>query len=50
MAEALNSDKANPSPTHNTILMVENTLKNSPNSVVTVAELKKCCQICHHNY
>jgi hypothetical protein len=30
--------------------MVENTLKNSSNSVVTVAKLKKCCQICHHNY
>lgn len=44
MAEALSSDKAKPSPTLNTILMVEDTLKNSPNSVVTVAELKKCCQ------
>jgi len=41
MAEALNSDKTKPSPTLNTILMVEDTLKNSPNSVVTVAELKK---------
>jgi len=41
MAEALNSDKAKPSPTLNTILMVEDTLQNSPDSVVTVAELKK---------
>lgn len=41
MTEALSSDKAKPSPTLNTILMVEDTLKNSPNSVVTVAELKK---------
>ncbi len=41
MAEALNSGKAKPSPTLNTILMVEDTLKNSPDSVVTVAELKK---------
>ena len=41
MAEALNSGKAKPSPTLNTILMVEDTLKSSPDSVVTVAELKK---------
>ena len=41
MAEAVSSDKAKPSPTLNTILMVEDTLKNSPDSVVTVAELKK---------
>ncbi|GEM_PF-6784704 len=41
MTEALNSDKSRPSPTLNTILMVEDTLKNSPDSVVTVAELKK---------
>lgn len=41
MTEALSSDKAKPSPTLNTILMVEDTLKNSPNSVVTIAELKK---------
>ncbi len=41
MAEALNSGKAKPSPTLNTILMVEDTLKNSPYSVVTVADLKK---------
>lgn len=41
MTEALNSDKPRPSPTLNTILMVEDTLKNSQDSVVTVAELKK---------
>ncbi|MGB9941330.1 hypothetical protein [Methanosarcina sp.] len=41
MAEAVSSNKAKPSPTLNTILMVEDTLKNSPDSVVTVAELKK---------
>jgi exosome complex RNA-binding protein Rrp4 len=44
MTEAVSSDgshKAKPSPTLNTILMVEDTLKNSPDSVVTVAELKK---------
>jgi hypothetical protein len=41
MTEALNSDKSRPSPTLNTILMVEDTLKNSPESVITVAELKK---------
>lgn len=41
MAKVLNSGKAKPSPTLNTILMVEDTLKNSPDSVVTVAKLKK---------
>ena len=41
MTEALNFDKAKPSPTLNTILMVEDTIKNYPNSVVTVAELKR---------
>lgn len=41
MVETLSSDKAKPSPTLNTILMVEDTLKNSSRSVVTVAELKK---------
>lgn len=40
MAKTLNSDKIKPSPTLNTILMVEDTPKNSPCSVVTVAELK----------
>lgn len=29
------------SPTLNTVLMVENVLKNMPNSVMTVAELKR---------
>ena len=41
MVEAPSSEKTKPSPTLNTIFMVEDTLKNSPNSVVTVAELKK---------
>lgn len=41
MTEALNSDKPRPSPNLNTILTVEDTLENSPDSVVTVAELKK---------
>ncbi|WP_410508113.1 hypothetical protein RSJ42_15200 [Methanosarcina hadiensis] len=41
MAEAANSEKVKPSPTLNTILMVENALKNSPDSIVTVAGLKK---------
>ncbi|MDQ1275721.1 MAG: hypothetical protein QG610_1296 [Euryarchaeota archaeon] len=41
MAEALNSDKVKPSPTLNTIIMVEDTIQNSPDSVITVAELKK---------
>jgi hypothetical protein len=41
MTEAVNSDKSRSSPTLNTILMVEETLKNSPDSVVTVAQLKK---------
>jgi hypothetical protein len=41
MTEALNFDKAKPSPTLNTILMVEDTIKNYPNSVVTVEELKR---------
>lgn len=41
MTGAVSSEKAKPSPTLNTILMVEDTLKNSPDSVITVAELKK---------
>jgi hypothetical protein len=41
VTEALNSDKLRPLPTLNTILMVEDTLENSPDSVVTIAELKK---------
>ncbi len=41
VAEAVSSGKKTYSPTLNTILMVEDTLKNSPDSVVTVAELKK---------
>lgn len=30
-----------PSPTLNTVIMVENTLKNAKESVITVAELKR---------
>lgn len=41
MTEALHCDKTKPSPTLNTILMVEDTIQNSPNSVITVAELKR---------
>ena len=41
MTEALHFDKTKPSPTLNTILMVEDTIKNSPNSVITIAELKR---------
>lgn len=41
MTEALNSDKVRPSPTLNTIIMVEDTIQNSPDSVITIAELKK---------
>jgi exosome complex RNA-binding protein Rrp4 len=41
MTEALSSNKSRPSPTLNTILMVEDALKNSLDSVVTIAELKK---------
>ena len=41
MTEALHFDKTKPSPTLNTILMVEDTIQNSPNSVITIAELKR---------
>jgi exosome complex RNA-binding protein Rrp4 len=41
MTEALNFDKTKPSPTLKTILMVEDAIRNSPNSVITVAELKR---------
>ncbi len=41
MTEALNFDKSRPSPTLNTIIMVEEALKTSLDSVVTIAELKK---------
>jgi hypothetical protein len=41
MKESLHFDKAKPSPTLNTILMVEDTIQNSPDSVITVAELKR---------
>jgi hypothetical protein len=42
MIETLNSDRIkSSSPTLNTILMVEDTIKNSPNSVMTIPELKR---------
>jgi hypothetical protein len=41
MTKALNFDKAKPSPTLKTILMMEDAIKNSPDSVITIAELKK---------
>ena len=41
MAEAVNSDKIRPSPTLHTIIMVEDAIQNSPNSVITIPELKK---------
>ena len=41
MSETLHFDKTKPSPTLNTILMVEDTIKNSPNSAITIAELKR---------
>jgi exosome complex RNA-binding protein Rrp4 len=41
MTEALSSNKSRPSPTLNTILMVEDALKNGLDSVVTITELKK---------
>ena len=41
MTEALHFDKTKPSPTLNTILMVEDTIQNSPNSIITIAELKR---------
>ncbi len=33
--------KFRPSPTLNTVLMVENAIKNSPNSIITIPEIKK---------
>lgn len=41
MAGEIHVNRIKPSPTLNTILMVEDTLENMPGSVVTVAELKK---------
>jgi len=41
MTEAISSDKSKHSPTLHTIKMVEHTLENYPNSVVTIPELKK---------
>lgn len=41
MTEVLNAGKVKPSPTLNTIIMVEEAIQNSPNSVITIPELKK---------
>ena len=41
MTEAISSDTSKHSPTLHTIQMVERTLENYPNSVITVPELKK---------
>jgi len=41
MSEIIQEQKLEHSPTLNTVLMVENTLKNMDESIITVAELKK---------
>ncbi len=41
MSEFLNITRFEHSPTLNTVFMVENTLKNIDESVITVADLKK---------
>ena len=41
MTEAISSDTSKHSPTLHTIQMVEHTLENYPNSVITIPELKK---------
>ena len=41
MTEAISSDKSKHSPTLHTIQMVEHTLENCSNSVITIPELKK---------
>jgi hypothetical protein len=41
MTEAISSDPSKHSPTLQTIQMVERTLENYPNSVITVPELKR---------
>ncbi len=41
MSQAMQEQKPEHSPTLNTVLMVENTLKNMEGSVITIAELKR---------
>jgi hypothetical protein len=41
MTEAMSSDTSKHSPTLHTIQMVEHTLQNYPNSVITIPELKR---------
>ncbi|MBD3310849.1 hypothetical protein GF351_06545 [Candidatus Woesearchaeota archaeon] len=41
MSEIIQEQKLEHSPTLNTVLMVENTLKNMDESIITVAELKR---------
>jgi hypothetical protein len=41
MPELIHEKKLDHSPTLNTVIMVENTLKNIDESIITVAELKR---------
>jgi len=41
MSQLIQEQKLEHSPTLNTVLMVENTLKNMDESVITIAELKR---------
>ena len=41
MSQTIQEPKPQHSPTLNTVLMVENTLKNMDESVITIAELKR---------
>ena len=41
MSKAIQEQKLEHSPTLNTVLMVENTLKNMEGSIITIAELKR---------
>jgi len=41
MSELIQEQKLEHAPTLNTVLMVENTLKNMGESIITVAELKR---------
>lgn len=41
MSSLMQEDKLKHSPTLNTVLMVENTLKNMDESIITIAELKR---------
>ena len=41
MSQAIQEQKPEHSPTLNTVLMVEDTLKNMEGSIITIAELKR---------